>query len=115
MWLSLDNTPINSSAGKAITWLLLPSSFGSMKMASYKTVEVKKIKRTSAAANSRFLSPFIQKLQMLTEGVNTDLHMVLSRDSTGGSVLAVESVLQVNSRLSYQVIPSHQVVVIDQH
>lgn len=52
---------------------------------------------------------------MLTEGVNTDLHTVLSRDSTGGSVSAVESVLQVNSCLSYQVVPSHQVVVIDQH
>lgn len=44
-----------------------------------------------------------------------DLHAVLCGDSTGGSVSAVESVLQVNTCLSYQIVPSHQVIVIDQH
>ncbi len=44
-----------------------------------------------------------------------DLQAVLSRDSTGGSVSAVEPVLQVNASLSYQVVPSHQIIVIDQH
>lgn len=44
-----------------------------------------------------------------------DLHTVLCGDSTGGSVSAVESVLQVNACLSYQIVPSDHVVVIDQH
>lgn len=44
-----------------------------------------------------------------------DLHAVLCWESTGGSVSAVESVLQVNTSLSNQIVPSHHVVVIDQH
>lgn len=44
-----------------------------------------------------------------------DVHAVLRGDATGGSVPAVEPVLQVNARLPDQIVPSHQVVVIDQH
>lgn len=60
-------------------------------------------------------SPLVQKQKELKEGKLPHLQAVLSRNSTGGSVSAVESVLQVNASLSYQVVPSHQVIVIDQH
>lgn len=43
------------------------------------------------------------------------LQTVLSRESTGASVFAVISVLKVNAGLSNQIVPSHQVVVIDEH
>lgn len=43
------------------------------------------------------------------------LQAVLSGESTGGSVAAVEPVLQVNTSLSYQVVSSHHVIVIDEH
>lgn len=45
----------------------------------------------------------------------TDLHAVLSWESAGGPVPAIKSVLQVHASLSHQVVPSHQIIVIDQH
>lgn len=63
------------------------------------------------------LSPFalVCKHKELKEGERSDSQAVLSGESAGGSVSAVEPVLQVDAGLSYQVVPSHQVKVIDQH
>lgn len=54
-----------------------------------------------------FLLPNVEEL-------SSDSQAVLSGEPTGGSVSAVESVLQVNACLSYEVVPSYQVMVIDQ-
>lgn len=64
---------------------------------------------------SRMYSILICQIRLEdTEHVLSGLQAVLCGESTRGSVSAVESVLQVDASLSDQVVPSHQVIVVDQ-